>query len=293
MKDLLNRHHLRSVTGLELLARTVLAGIFVGGNRSQKSGAGLEFNQYRSYQPGDDIRLLDWKMYARSDRYYIKEAELESNITTRILLDTSASMAHQDGQINKLDYARGLAACLAYLAFSQGDAIGLYAINDAKISQVMPRQDKSQLGKILYDLVKVEPKGKFPQKNSENPLQIGRGKELIIFISDLYQADEEIMKVIKRLSGRRHETIVFHIMGGNEMNFSYDGIVTFQDLESGEKVKINTALPRDAYQALLNEYLDAIKKELLQMNVSYNLFEMHHTYHDALRNFLMRRMRLL
>ena len=119
---------LMTIKDLPLLAKTVVDGFMIGLNKSTVKGPGLEFSQYRSYQPGDDLRWLDWKMYARSDRYYIRESEVETSISVRFLIDASASMNHEDNGVKKIDYARFLAASLAYLANSQGDSVGLYTL---------------------------------------------------------------------------------------------------------------------------------------------------------------------
>ena len=135
----LSQENLRSVTGLELLARKAVEGFLPGLNISRRAGVGQEFSQYRTYQPGDDLRLLDWKMYARSDRFFVREAEIESHITLRFVVDLSASMLHEEKGLNKLDYARFLIATLAYLGLRQGDRLGLYGINDRQIERLFPR----------------------------------------------------------------------------------------------------------------------------------------------------------
>src|ERR1700745_2302530 len=128
MKEIPDHHILMAIKDLSLAARQTIDGFMTGINKSKVKGPGLEFSQYRSYQPGDDLRWLDWKMYARSDRYYIRESEVETTISVRFLIDASASMNHDDNGVKKIDYARFLAASLAYLANLQGDSVGLYTL---------------------------------------------------------------------------------------------------------------------------------------------------------------------
>src|SRR6201991_5295237 len=136
---------LMTIKDLPLLARTVVDGFMNGFNKSKVKGPGLEFSQYRSYQPGDDLRWLDWKMYARSDRYYIRESEIETSIAVRLLIDASLSTEHKDGNFTKMDYARHLAAALGWLAHGQGDALGLYVFREGGDYSLPARKDAQHL----------------------------------------------------------------------------------------------------------------------------------------------------
>ena len=136
IKELLKPEILNTVSGLELIARIVVEGFMSGSNKSQTIGSGQEFSQYRTYEPGDDLRQLDWKMYARSERYYIKQAEIETNITVKFILDASQSMAYTENGISKLMYAKIMTAALAYLARKQSDTYGLFTVNDKKITSL-------------------------------------------------------------------------------------------------------------------------------------------------------------
>ena len=152
---------LMTIKDLPLLAKTVIDGFMTGFNKSTVKGPGLEFSQYRSYQPGDDLRWLDWRMYARSDRYYIRESEIETSISVRFLIDASASMNHEDGGLKKIQYAKYLVASLAYLANLQGDAVGLYVFQNELFS-LASKQDPQHLNRLLYyQLENIEPQGKF------------------------------------------------------------------------------------------------------------------------------------
>ena len=158
---LLDPKVLMTIKNLPLLAKTVIDGFMNGFNKSTVKGPGLEFSQYRSYQPGDDLRWLDWRMYARSDRYYIRESEVETSISVRFLVDASASMNHSDGILKKIDYARFMASSLAYLANLQGDAVGLYVFKDGDLFSLASKADPQHLQRLYYQLEQIEPAGTF------------------------------------------------------------------------------------------------------------------------------------
>src|ERR1700754_1752499 len=163
MSRLLDPKILMSIKNLQLAAKTTIDGFMAGINKSKVKGPGLEFSQYRSYQPGDDLRWLDWKMYARSDRYYIRESEVETTISVRFLIDASASMNHDDNGIKKIDYARFLAASLAFLANLQGDSVGLYVFQEGGLFSLASKPDPQHLQRLFYHLQQVNPAGTFTQ----------------------------------------------------------------------------------------------------------------------------------
>ena len=144
LRDLLKPEVLNTVNGLELVARIIVEGFMSGSNKSQAIGYGQEFSQYRNYEPGDDLRQLDWKMYARSERYFIKQAEIETNITVKFIIDASNSMSYSEQQVSKLMYAKMISAALAYVARKQGDKFGLYTVNNKHLSIVRPRFEQQQ-----------------------------------------------------------------------------------------------------------------------------------------------------
>src|ERR1700754_4942432 len=159
MREIPDHHTLMAIKDLSLAARRTIDGFMAGINKSKVKGTGLEFSQYRSYQPGDDLRWLDWKRLARSDRYYIRESEMETSISVRLLVDASRSMDHRDGAFTKLDYARHLAAALAWLAHSQGDAVGLYIFREGQVFASPARRDPRHLARIYHQLETVSSAG--------------------------------------------------------------------------------------------------------------------------------------
>jgi len=193
MSRLLHPKTLMAIKDLPLAAKTVIDGFMAGINKSNVKGTGIEFSQYRSYQPGDDLRWLDWKMYARSDRYYIRESEMETSISVKFLIDATSSMNHSDSSITKIEYARYIAASLAYLAHLQGDSIGLYVFKENELFSLISRKEPQHLTRFYYQLEQITPEGKFTNAIHYKHLFTGeRKKELLVFISDFYEERTEI-----------------------------------------------------------------------------------------------------
>ncbi|MFD3002878.1 DUF58 domain-containing protein [Pontibacter toksunensis] len=283
---------LATIKDLPLLARTVVEGFLAGQNQSLRRGAGLEFSQYRSYQPGDDLRQLDWKMFARSDRYYIREAEVDTNITVRFVVDGSASMAHEDANgLHKMDYARFLVASLAYLATTQGDAVGLYVLHEEQLINLTPRSDNMHLQRFWHQLSEIKPQGKFPKAQAADKLLSDRRqKELTVFLTDLYEHENEITALLYKLGAQRHELLLFHLMSRNELDFSYSGTLTFEDLETGQTLQVSTAEQRKAYLARLQEWLLQTERDMRNRQIAYDQFVTDEPLDKALRTFLQKRL---
>jgi uncharacterized protein (DUF58 family) len=280
---------LTTIKNLPLLAKTVVDGFMNGFNKSTIKGPGLEFSQYRSYQPGDDLRWLDWRMYARSDRYYIRESEVETSISVRFLVDASASMNHHDGTLTKIDYARYMAASLAYLANAQGDAVGLYVFNQGELFALASKNDPQHLQRIYYQLANIQPAGTFTQPVHYKGLFAGSArKELLVFITDMYQPEGEISKLLDSLAALKHEVIVFHLMGQNELDLDLGGYTALEDLETGEVVQVGPQAKKQ-YQEKLQQHLESIRMQLLGKNIFYRLISTAEPLDKALRDFLVQR----
>lgn len=279
-----------AIKDLSLAAKTIIDGFMTGINKSSIKGPGMEFSQYRSYQPGDDLRWLDWKMYGRSDRYYIRESEMETNISVRLLVDASASMNHEDAGIKKIDYARYLAAALAYLAHLQSDAIGLYIFRDGDLVSLAARQDFQHLSRLFYQLENLEATGNFTSASHFNDIYTrSQKRELLIFITDFYQHDGEIIKLLDTLMALKNEVLVFHLMGKNELEMNFDGYTTLEDLETGETVSFNSSNTEKRYMEKLEKYLSEVRTQLLERNIAYKLLRTDEPLDLALREFLKQR----
>jgi uncharacterized protein (DUF58 family) len=281
---------LMTIKDLPLLAKTVIDGFMNGFNKSTVKGPGLEFSQYRSYQPGDDLRWLDWRMFARSDRYYIRESEIETSISVRFLVDASASMNHDDNGIKKIDYARFLVASLAYLANMQGDSVALNVFKNGDFFSTPAKADLQHLQRLLYHLQGVN-----PERNFSSPMEYkeifasGGRKELQVFVTDMYQANGEISALLNSLSALKHEIIVFHLMGQNELDFDFKGYNTLEDMETGETIQVNTRRAKETYTEKLQQHLAAIKSDLLGKRITYRMVSTSQPLDEALREFLVQR----
>jgi len=279
-----------AIKDLSLAAKMIIDGFMTGINKSIIKGPGMEFSQYRSYQPGDDLRWLDWKMYGRSDRYYIRESEMETNISVRLLIDASGSMNHEDAGIRKIDYARYLAAALAYLAHLQSDAVGLYLFHEGELSSLASRQDFQHLSRLFYYLENLEAGGHFTSESQFNDIYTrSRKMELLIFITDFYEQDGEIFKLLDTLIALKNEVVVFHLMGRNELELDFKGYTTLEDLETGETVEFNSGKAEKLYKENLENHLSGVRTRLLERNVAYQLLRTDEPLDQALREFLKQR----
>ena len=293
MSKLLDPKIMMAIKELSLAAKTTIEGFMQGINKSAVKGPGMEFSQYRSYQPGDDLRLLDWKMFARSDRYYIRESEIETNISLRLVVDASASMNHQDGAFKKIDYARYLAASLAYLGNLQGDVIGLNIFQEKEVIALAAKQDFQHLSRLFYQLEQIKPQGTFTPADVYKPLYVaGATKELTIFISDLYQNADEIFDMLDVAGTMKHEVIVFHLMSKNELELDFKGYSNFEDLETGETIQVDQGSIRKTYLTNLQAYLDQVKKRALDKRIFYRMLSTDEPLDLAIRDFLNQRKKL-
>lgn len=284
---------LASISNLELLARTVVDGFMLGVHQSPIPGVGLEFNQFRSYQPGDDVRRVDWKLFARSDRYYVRESEVETSIIVRFILDASASMLHQENNVSKFDYARFLIASLGYLAHQQGDAIGIYAINDKNISFITPKGDHQHLHRFIHELEETKAIGIWPNWNELESIFIsGQKRELVIFVSDMYEYNNEIREVLQKLYALKNEVILFQLTGRKELDFTYEGAITFEDLETGKKIQADSEHVRKSYLRKLRKNQAKLQQTLLDHQIEFQQLILDQPLDFALRSYLTQRAKL-
>lgn len=292
INDLLRPELLNTVNGLELVARIVVEGFMSGSNRSQSIGVGYEFSQYRSYEPGDDLRLLDWKMFARSERYYIKQSEIETNITVKFILDSSRSMDYRENGISKLEYSRVLIAALGYLARRQSDTFGLYVVNDKNFRMVEPRFEQQQFHRFLNELLNARGEGSWGKGKDLEALQRHVGKEIIIFFTDLYDNDKDLQDFVSHLKTSRNEVIVFHVMGKDEMELETEGVFTFEDLETGERRKVDTVAQKKVYSKKVKDWLQQQRSWMLEKHIDYHLVPIGQAPEASLVYFLNNRKRL-
>ncbi len=283
---------LAKLKGLNLIAKTVVDGFLLGLHQSKRIGVGLEFSEYRPYQLGDDVRTIDWKLAARSDKFFVRNAEVETSVAVRILLDASASMQHEEDGFTKFDYARWLAASLSYLANQQGDAVGLYAIQD-DISHLPASRHKAQLQKIFNTLEMLSPQGKWVEPSQiQKLLSRSKLRELTLFISDMNEHTDEILTTLKAYSRLKNDVVLFHLLGKNELEFNYNGDIEFQDLETSEIVKVNAETAKAQYQIAMQNRLKTLEKSMQAERIAYQPFIIQEPLDHALRKFLTVRNRL-
>jgi len=278
---------------LELAARRIVEGSMLGRHRSRRAGAGLEFSQYRSYQPGDDLRRVDWKLYARSDRHFVREAESETSVVVRLVLDATGSMAHEEDGVSKFDYARFLAAALALLAHRQGDALGLSILRAGRVEAIHPRRDAPQLHRVLHALERATPAGRWPTWDRiERALALDPLPGLTLVIGDLRERDREIEAAARHLTGARHEATLFEILGRQEREFGYRGVVTIEDLETFERLDLDAAVVRETAIAGLAAERSALRARLEHRGAVVVACPLDQPFEGPLRAYLTRRERL-
>ncbi len=279
-----------ALRNLPLAARQAAEGFLAGAHASRRHGAGMEFSQYRPYQPGDDLRRLDWRLAARSDRYYLRESEVDTSLTVNLVLDASASMSHRDDNgLTKLDYARLLLASLAYLAQKQGDAVGLSILSPTGLQHLPARADTRQLPRLYHALETAAATGTFPETNTLAPLTARRQRALTVCVSDLYEEAGEITRLLARLRATSGDVLLLHLVAGNELNFSYKGPVTFRDLETGQAIQLDADQQRPAYQRQLQAWLRDTAQQARRQGLDYHLINTSQPLDGALREFLKRR----
>jgi uncharacterized protein (DUF58 family) len=282
------------VRDLELAARMAVDGLMLGRHTSRRAGAGLEFSQYRSYQPGDDLRRVDWKLLGRSDRYFVREAESETSITVRLLLDATGSMAHTEAGVTKLDYARFLTAALALLAHRQGDAVGLYVLGPSGVSTLRPRREPRHLHKLLHELDGLAPAGAWPEWTTlERALSPDAQRGITVLVGDFHERTDEIRAAARRLSGARHDVVCFQILGDIERAFDYHGAVTLEELETGRRVNLDADQARGRAVALLEEQLALLRRNLEDRGAAFFTCQLAEPFEAPLRRYLARRDRHL
>jgi uncharacterized protein (DUF58 family) len=289
---------LARIENLELLARTVVDGFINGLHRAPYLGMSLDFAEHRAYYPGDDIRRIDWRLYARTDRYYVKEFEADTNSNFVVLLDISKSMSYRGVGIPKLDYARYLAASLTYFSREQRDRVGLLTF-DTDIVDYVPASAK-HLDIVLHtlDRVRATRPGSLDAA-LRKATELLRRRGLIVLISDLYEEPVRVQAAAGMLRHRGHDVIVFHVMDRSELDLDgsiggapLDEATSFEDLETGERIPVITQAVRDRYRALVQEHVATLRRLLTEIRVDYALFDTTQPLDNALFTYLSARERM-
>ena len=280
---------------LNLVARQVVEGFISGLHRSPHHGFSVEFSEHREYSPGDDLRHLDWVTWARTDRYYIKQYEQETNLRAWILLDVSGSMNYRyEGEVTKFQYGCYLAACLAYLMCRQQDLVGMIAFDDAIRLHLPPASTPAHLDRVFTGLEKLTPGKRTAIAGTFHELAERIAKRgLIIIISDLYDEQSEVMRALQHFCYKKHQLILFHTFDEAELDFPFRRMTNFVDLETGEKLQVDPRLMRDAYRSELADFIGRYRKECGDRNIEYIQTSTAEPYDRMLMNYLARRKQLV
>ncbi|MBN1383995.1 MAG: DUF58 domain-containing protein [Elusimicrobia bacterium] len=290
MKSFLDPLIIAKLSTMALKAKFVVEGFISGQHASKFKGHSLEFAQHREYSFGDELKHLDWKIYAKSDRYSIKQYEEETSLKAYILLDSSGSMGYTSGKISKLEYASYIAASLSYLMIKQGDSVGL-AVYDKEIKKVIPpRSSLSHLSVIFDELSGLEAAGETDiSKILLNFSKNLKKRALIIIISDLFDEQENIIKAVKNYKFSKHEVIVFHIMDIMEQNLDIAGNVRFTNMENDSFLITEPEIIKKEYRKLVSEFIEKYKMEFSRTSIDYSHFITSNPLDLALTNYLSKR----
>ena len=280
---------------INLMVRQAVEGFISGLHRSPHKGFSVEFSEHRVYTPGDDTRHLDWVAYGRTDRYYLKQYEQETNLRAYILLDTSASMGYRrDGQLTKFAYGCFLAGCLSYLMCRQQDVVGMIAFDEDVRFHLPPGSTAAHLDRIFRHLEGLRPGGGTAIAPTFHKLADTLAKRgLVIVISDLYDEPGEILRALQHFAYKKHQLMVLHLMDPAELEFPFRKIHTFVDMETRQRVQVDPRTIREAYRAEVDAFVENYRKECSDRRIEYVLTRTDTPYDLMLLNYLARRKALL
>jgi len=258
------------LANMSLVARSVVEGYAAGLHKSPFHGASVEFAEYRQYTPGDDLRHFDWKVYAKTDRTYVRLFEEETNLTAHLVVDASRSMAYSSDGMSKFDYAAHIAAALAYVLIAQRDTVGLLTVDDEIRSWIPPKGAGGQL-KTILDTLEATSCERTTRLSKALHLLAGALKRrgLVVVVSDLLEEPAEVMKALKHLRHDKHELIVFHVLDSAELRFPFKGLHEFRDLETGDRLVVDAHVLRDKYIERVNSAIDALRRECRVSGIDY------------------------
>ncbi len=278
--------------GQPLLARFPMEGSVSGHHRSPHRGSSVEFAEYRNYVPGDDIRRLDWRVFARTDRYYLKEFEAETNLRCYVVLDCSGSMGFEGEHGTRLEYAKRLAATLSYLIINQGDAAGLLQVTEKTATEIPPRRNASHLQVILDTLGQARPTGETRLVPMLHELaEKARRRALVVILSDCFCDGDALRDALQHLRFQKHDLALFHLLDPLELDFEFDRPVRFVDMEGSQSIITEPATVRAEYQAQLKRFLGKLRDDCHEFNADYRRVTLDRPYGEVMADFLTERSR--
>ena len=286
----LNPNIINTLENLQLKAQFIVEGFMTGLHKSPFHGFSVEFSEHRSYTPGDETKNIDWKLWSKTDKYYIKRFEEETNLLCHIFLDSSQSMSFSSNNVTKFEYAQMLAAALSYLIIRQRDSLGLHVF-DSKIRQtIRPKSTKNHLNTILsvMDKIKIGHKTNISEIIHAGAEKIKK-KGFIILLSDLFDSSQKIINSLKHLRYYNHEILVFHILDKQEIELNYNEKMIFEDLENYNQIVTEPWQIKKSYKKEMKERIEYFNTECSGMNISYNLILTDQLLDLALYKFLNKR----
>lgn len=295
MRSFIDPQVVSRLAGLALDARIPMVGSVAGRHRSLTRGCSLEFSEYRKYVPGDDTRRLDWRAWGRSDRFYIKEFEADTNLRLCLVIDVSGSMAYgpqgtQKEGTTKLDFARRLCGTLAYLAAGQGDAVGLSCAGPKFQLEIPPRRSAAHLKHVLDEMAVMKAEGETGLADALHAIsEKVPQRALVVVVSDLFTDPEELRKAFQHLRFRRHDVAMFHLLEQNEIDFEFDRPIRFVDLEGIPPMLVDPTTMARQYRDAVQTWLEEIKQIVRQSAVDYHRVSIEEHYGDVLVRFLLAR----
>jgi uncharacterized protein (DUF58 family) len=292
--SLLEPRTLQKISKMELVARQLMDGYVQGMHRSRHIGFALDFAQHRQYVAGDDVKRIDWRVFAKSERYYIKQYEVSTNLRAHLVLDASGSMAYQgQGEVmSKFRYGQFLAACLSYLVLHQQDSAGLITFDNKVREFIPPRSAPSHLMRLLHalDKTRAESESGIAPLLHEVAERITR-RGLVVIISDLFDEPEPLIQALHHLRHKRHEVILMHVMAHDELEFPFRKWSLFENLEkSSDRLRLDPAMMRSIYLENVAAHLRAIREAANKLNISHVLLDTSRPFDDALTVYLAQRM---
>ncbi len=282
---------IRQVERLDLKARFIVEGFLAGLHASPFQGFSVEFSEHRKYVPGDDTRTVDWTVFAKTDKLYVKKFEAETTMECHLVVDTSASMGYSYGsRVSKFEYAIYLAAALAFLMIHQQDSVGLITFSEEIRQYLKPHSKRSHLMNILGELARVSPAGK---SNIDACLhdvaELVRARGLVLVMSDLLSDPEPIKEALHHLKFKGHDLILFHILDHAETNFPFEGLRRFREPETGEELEVDASAFRDSYLQAIDTFVDDYRETCFRSKVDYTQMDTAVPFDRALTSFLINR----
>ncbi|HCE43521.1 MAG TPA: DUF58 domain-containing protein [Lentisphaeria bacterium] len=281
---------LDALSNIEMVSRYLVEGSIMGLHRSPFKGFSSEFAEYRKYCPGDSVKYLDWFVYAKTDRYYVKQFENETNMNSYVVLDVSNSMAMPGTRKHKFNYACYMAAAFIYLMQRQRDAVGLFTYNDIIRSYHPPKNSRQNMLNLLSTLENISPKGKTDAAKCFHGIaeQISR-RSLVVIFSDFFDLDKDFLKTLEHFRYKKAEVILFQILDETELQLPYKGLVEFEDMETGDIVEFESEFSRDIYMHDFNEYVQGLKSSCEKMNIMFESINIRTPFERALLAYFTKR----